>query len=42
MADRLLTIAETALFIRQAGDVWTDGERSAFVDFIAANPEAGI
>lgn len=41
MTDRLLTIAETQLFIRQAADVWKDGERMAFVDFIAANPEAG-
>ena len=41
MTDRLLTIAETHLFVRQAADVWKDGERMAFVDFIAANPEAG-
>jgi hypothetical protein len=41
MTNRLLTIAETQLFIRQAADVWKDGERMAFVDFIAANPEAG-
>jgi hypothetical protein len=27
--------------MRQAADVWTDEERSAFVDFIARNPEAG-
>jgi hypothetical protein len=36
-----LSVAETALFVRQAADVWSDGERSAFVDFIARNPEAG-
>lgn len=41
MTYRLLTIAETQLFIRQAADVWTDDERTAFVDFIAANPEEG-
>jgi len=38
---QLLTVAETQLFIHQAADVWTDAERSAFVDFIAANPEEG-
>jgi hypothetical protein len=36
-----LSVAETQLFIRQAAAVWTDVERSAFVDFIAANPEEG-
>jgi hypothetical protein len=41
MFTRLLTVAETSLFIRQAADVWTDAERAAFVDFIAANPQAG-
>lgn len=41
MTKRLLTVAETQLFIRQAADVWTDDERTAFVDFIAANPEEG-
>ena len=37
----LLTVAETPLFLRQAEAVWDDDERQAFVDFIAANPEAG-
>ena len=41
MWTRPITVAETALFIRQADDVWTDEERSAFVDFISRNPEAG-
>lgn len=41
MTTRLLTIAETASFIRQAADVWKHDERAAFIDFIAANPEAG-
>jgi hypothetical protein len=36
-----ITVAETQLFIRQAASVWTDAERNAFVDFIAANPEEG-
>ena len=37
----LITIAETALFVRQAEKVWDDAEREAFVSFIAAHPEAG-
>jgi hypothetical protein len=41
MGERLLTVAETALFMRQAAEVWSDDERSAFVDLIAANPEEG-
>lgn len=38
---RGITVAETTLFIRQAAVVWSEDERSAFVDFIALNPEAG-
>jgi hypothetical protein len=38
---KLITVAETALFARQAEDVWDDAEREAFVNFIARNPEAG-
>jgi hypothetical protein len=34
-------VAETPLFVRQAASVWDDAERETFVDFIAANPEAG-
>src|SRR5438067_12375043 len=30
-----------AVFIRQAAAVWTEEERSEFVDFIARNPEVG-
>ena len=29
------------MFIRQATSVWSDEERSEFVDFIARHPEAG-
>jgi hypothetical protein len=32
---------ETPLFARQAEDVWSAGEREAFVNFIAGDPEAG-
>ncbi len=38
---KLLTVAETPLFVRQADVVWDEDERVAFVDFIAANPDAG-
>jgi hypothetical protein len=41
MADRLITVAETALFVRQADKVWSDAGREEFVSFIAANPKAG-
>jgi hypothetical protein len=41
MWTRPITVAETAVFMRQAASVWTDEERSEFVDFIARNPEAG-
>jgi mRNA-degrading endonuclease RelE of RelBE toxin-antitoxin system len=41
MQTRPITVAETALFMRQASDIWSDEERSTFVDFIALNPEAG-
>src|SRR6266852_3354664 len=41
MWTRPITVAETALFIRQAAGVWSDEERSEFVDFIARNSEAG-
>ncbi|MGD9582686.1 MAG: transcriptional regulator [Lysobacterales bacterium] len=35
------TVAETAVFVRYAADVWSDAERQEFIGFIAANPEAG-
>jgi mRNA-degrading endonuclease RelE of RelBE toxin-antitoxin system len=38
---KLITVAETPLFVRQAEDVWDDAGREAFVNFIALNPEAG-
>jgi mRNA-degrading endonuclease RelE of RelBE toxin-antitoxin system len=41
MAQAAVTVAETPFFIRQAADLWDEGERDAFVWFIAANPEAG-
>jgi hypothetical protein len=41
VAARLITVAETPLFVRQAETVWDDAQREAFVDFIARNPGAG-
>jgi hypothetical protein len=38
---KLITVAETALFMRQAEAVWDDAEREAFVEYIARNPEIG-
>src|SRR5206468_5626056 len=39
--DKLITVAETPLFVRQAAEVWDEVGREAFVEFIARNPEAG-
>jgi hypothetical protein len=41
MWTKLLTVVETPTFLRQAEGVWTDEERSDFVDYIARNPDAG-
>lgn len=41
MAGKLVTVAETPLFVRQAAAIWDDDERLEFVTYIAANPEAG-
>lgn len=35
------TVAETAVFQRYAAEIWSDAERSAFINWIAANPMAG-
>jgi hypothetical protein len=37
----LITVAETGVFLRQAAKLWTDDDRAAFVDYVAANPDAG-
>lgn len=39
MPPRLITVAETQLFLRQAADVWSEEERHEFVDFIASHPD---
>ena len=35
------TVAETPIFQRYAAEVWSEAEREQFINFIAANPEAG-
>ena len=35
------TVAETPIFQRYAAEIWRDAEREQFINFIAANPEAG-
>ena len=41
MPRKLITVAETPLFVRQADEVWGETEREAFISFIAWNPDAG-
>jgi hypothetical protein len=38
---KLITVAETPLFVRQAEAIWDEDERLEFVTYIARNPEAG-
>lgn len=35
------TVAETPIFRQYAAQVWTDAERAEFINWIAANPNAG-
>ena len=35
------SVAETPIFQRYAAEVWSEAERNDFINFIAANPEAG-
>ncbi|MEO7854741.1 MAG: transcriptional regulator [Rubrivivax sp.] len=34
------TVAETSVFQRYVAEVWSEAERVAFIDFIAASPDA--
>lgn len=36
-----ITVAETPLFQRQTGKLWSEDESQAFIDYIARNPEVG-
>jgi mRNA-degrading endonuclease RelE of RelBE toxin-antitoxin system len=37
----MLTVVETPTFVRLSEDLWSEDERTGFINFIAANPEAG-
>jgi hypothetical protein len=37
----MYTVIETAVFQCAAAQVWTDAERTAFINWLAANPDAG-
>lgn len=39
--DRMQTIAETPLFIKQAAELFSEDERKELIDFLAANPQVG-
>ena len=41
MAEGLITVAETPVFLRQAKEVWSEAEHQEFVLHIAGNPETG-
>lgn len=36
-----MTVAETLPFLRQAARLWDEDEHTAFIDYIASNPESG-
>lgn len=37
----LITVVETALFVKQSEVIWRSDERLEFIDYVASNPEAG-
>lgn len=37
----MFTVVETSIFIRYANQVWSEDERIAFINWIAANPLTG-
>ena len=41
MKTRPITVAETQAFARAAEKIWSEDERSALVNVLAHNPEAG-
>ena len=41
MKPPLFTVAETSLFIKQAHSIWSEDEKSDFIDYIARNPHIG-
>lgn len=38
---RMFTVIETPTFVRLASNCWNDEDRTNFITFIAANPDAG-
>jgi len=42
MLTRPITVAETGVFLRQAADIWSDVDRSEFIDLIARTPKSAI
>lgn len=41
MANVPTSVVELPLFLRQAASIWSEAERTEFVDYIARNPEVG-
>ncbi len=41
MQTRPITVFETNMFERAAAKIWSEDERTALVDYVARNPEAG-
>jgi mRNA-degrading endonuclease RelE of RelBE toxin-antitoxin system len=37
----MLTVIESPTYLRSIADIWTEKQAVEFVDFIAANPDAG-
>ncbi|MBO9642991.1 MAG: transcriptional regulator [Pseudacidovorax sp.] len=37
----MFTVSETRAFVRTMSAIWAEGEREAFIDWIARNPLAG-
>lgn len=37
----MFTVVETPTFVRLSDDCWNDEDRTGFITFIAANPDAG-
>jgi hypothetical protein len=37
----MFTVVETPTFVRLSEDLWSDQDRTSFIAFIAANPDAG-
>jgi len=37
----MYTVIETEVFVRAAAQVWTDSERTEFINWLAAHPDAG-